>query len=207
MAAAAIAGAAVSGGSNIASSLGTAGLQIYGNSLNNQQQYENTLKLSQHAEGAFEEAGLPRYMAYTGGDSGMPGSKYQVAGGNFYSSGPVNSNLPAYSTAIPQLTHQSTPRPSANNTMSNNNTPRRGVEIPPPPNMLGNAQSGELINFVRQNEVPLAFRGQDDRVGLGAGRYTFQRFNAGNTTAFSPSVLSARPRNAAMHQTFAKALQ
>lgn len=114
MAAAAAAGALVSGGSNIVASGITAGLQIYGNSLNNQQQYNNTLGIAKYAESAYTEAGLPRYMAWGGNSNSLPGTQYHIGGGNFYGSGPVNSNLPMYTTNYSQMAHASTPRPSAN---------------------------------------------------------------------------------------------
>lgn len=184
MAAAAAAVAGISSGSNLLGSLGTAGLQIYGNTLNNQQQYSNTLNLGKYAESAYQEAGLPRYLAWeNGGSSSLPGQKYQVAGANFYSAGPVNSNLPFYSSSTSQFTHNSTPRPNAN----------QGARIPPWNEPQGN---NEMIQFVRG-------QGQNDRLGLGFGRYG----GPNNFVQGGPMLAAAAQRNQPAHIAAARALQ
>lgn len=159
---------------NTASSSSTAGLQILGNYLGNAQNLANQQTLMSHVENTFKESGLPRYMAYTGtGD--MPQNRYQVSGGNFYSAGPVNSNLPTFTTQAQQDTHSG--------------RPGRPYEAVPPFNQLG-----------PNNEMRVL--GQNDRQGLGFGRYNIQNnFVAGGV------MTAATPRNAAAHQAAARILQ
>lgn len=180
--------AALAAGASITSSLGTAGMQIYGNSLNNQQQLSNANSMADRAEGAYTSAGLPKYLAWSDSSSGnsLPGQRFQVAGANFYSAGPVNSNLPVYSTSASQMTHNSTPRPNAN--------------IRPPEQFNVDGNNIEMNQRGRINFVPGL--GQNDRMGLGFGRY-----NGPNNMVQGGPMLANRPRDAAMYQNFARALQ
>lgn len=182
MAAAALAGNLAAGGSNIVSSGLTAGLQILGNQMNNQQQQQYNEHVINRAEGAFTEAGLPRYMAYSSNQSSlMPTQKFQIQGGNFYSAGPVNSNLPAYTTVAQQYTHSAGPRDTNNN----------------------NRQYGEVRPF---NELfadnPMRPLGQNDRQGLGFGRY-----NLANNFVAGGTMTAANNRNVQLHQEAARVLQ
>lgn len=182
--AAAAAATAASGASNILSSGLTAGLQILGNTLNNQQQYGNTLGVMGHVEDTFAKGGLPKYMAYMGnGSSELPQNRYQVSGGNFYSAGPVNSNLPLYTTTPQQYTHSGAPR--FNNNVNN---PGQYNNVPP------------FNNIANNNEMRVL--GQNDRVGLGNGRY-----NIANNFVAGGVMTAAIPRNAAAHQQAARLLQ
>lgn len=184
MAAAALAAAGPSiaaGGSNIISSGLTAGLQIYGNQLNNQQQFDYNDSVISRAESAFTDAGLPRYMAYQSNSGSTPTKMYQVAGGNFYSAGPVNSNLPTYTTTAQQAFHSASPRQNVRN---NDNQPA----IP---------HWGDL-----HDGLPMVPIGQNDRQGLGFGRY-----NLANNFVAGGAMLNANPRNQEVHQAYARALQ
>lgn len=100
-------------GGNLVSSTATAGLQILGNQLDNQQKQNYNTQVMNRTEKAFTDAGLPKYMAYTGGSSGTPMNKFQVRGGNFYSAGPVNSNLPTFTSQLQLQTRTAKPRPEA----------------------------------------------------------------------------------------------
>lgn len=59
------------------------GFSQLGNKLNNDRR-----------ESAFTDYGLPRYMAHMGGGSSIPQQKYQLAGNNFQSIGPVGARIP-----------------------------------------------------------------------------------------------------------------
>lgn len=116
--AAALIGAAVSGGSNILSSLGTAGIQSATSvGLQSSEQSFNQNVMSR-AENAFTSVGLPKYMAYGGSDdTHLPGQQFQLRGGNFYSAGLVGQNVPFLSTSYQALTH--TGRPNVTNPPNN----------------------------------------------------------------------------------------
>lgn len=176
--AAAIAGAVAAAGSNLLGSLGTAGMQWAGGKdiANTQMNFNSSM--ADRAEKSFTDAGLPKYYAYTSGNGILPAEKYQVAGSNFMSGGPVNSNLPVWTTPMQMETKSARPRPNANI---------------PPWNQLGPE------NEMRQLP-PAPFRGQNDRLGLGNGRY------AGNFVQ-GGVMLNAIPRNVAEHRAFAGALQ
>jgi len=177
--AAALAGSLVSGGSNITASGLTAGLQILGNTINNNQQQSYNDTVIKRAETAFTDSGLPRYLAYSS-NTNMPTQKFQLQGGNFYSAGPVNANLPTYTTQAQQYTHTAAPREPRN----------QGARIPPVNNF-------EMNEIPRVNGVPI---GQNDRQGLGFGRY------AGNFVQ-GGVMLETRPRDIQQHQQAARFLQ
>ncbi|AOC55073.1 ORF3 [Duwamo virus] len=181
MAAAAIGATAAAGASNIVSSGLTAGLQIYGNSLNNSQQFAYNDSVISRAEHAFTDNGLPKYMAYQSNSGTTPTKMYQISGGNFYSAGPVNSNLPMYTTTAQQAFHAAAPRPNA----------RVGPGEPAIPNW------GDI-----HNGMPMVPVGQNNRQGLGFGRY-----NIANNFVQGGPMLNANVRNADQHQAFARALQ
>lgn len=149
----ALLGAGVSGGSNMVSSLGTAGMQGYfGQKMQSSQQDYNT-NIMNTAIKSYTDVGLPKYLAFQGGSGNdLPAMKYSMGGGNFWTGGPVNSNLPTMTTPYQQYSHLGTPKPSYN---------RVG------PRELG--ESNEMDTFRGQAFVRAG--GQTDRLGLGYTRY------------------------------------
>lgn len=138
---ASVAGSAVAGGSNMISSLGTAGIQAGVNYGMQQSAQDYNDKIIKGATDSFTKYGLPEFMAYQSGGSGnsgtIPAMKFSLGGGNYQQGGPVGSNLPVFTTPYQQYLHQGTPN--------------------------------KQINFVRAGA---GTSGQNDRVGLGAGRYS-----------------------------------
>lgn len=67
------------------------------NQLNSDRNQKNSLDLfntqADRRESAFTQYGLPKYMAYSGG-MGQPQQRYQLAGNNFQSIGPMGSKIP-----------------------------------------------------------------------------------------------------------------
>lgn len=116
MAAAAIGMAAAQGGSNMISSLGTAGIQMAGASMMQDKQMSFTREMADRVEGTFTSGGLPKFMAYQGGSSmnNWPVNMFQTAGQNFQVGGPVNANLPVYTTPFSQYSGMSKPRENTN---------------------------------------------------------------------------------------------
>lgn len=117
--------AAVAGASNVLASLGSTAIQS-GTSIalqQNEQSYNQNVM--SRAEDAFTSAGLPKFLAYSGGNSEsthLPGQQFQLRGSNFYSAGLVGQNVPFLSTPYQAFTH--TGRPTA--AISNPNTELSG---------------------------------------------------------------------------------
>lgn len=147
---AAAAATAIAGGSNIMSSGLTAGMQILGQALNNKAQFQYNDSVINRAEKSFTDAGLPKYMAYSGGGSTLPTQQFQLRGSNFYSAGPVNSNLPVFSTQVQQMSHTASPRKVTN---------------------IADTPTSNSTWYVDLNDNVNAVRGQQDRQGLGYGRF------------------------------------
>lgn len=144
----ALIGAAAQAAGNTVSGIATSGMQILGNTLNNAQQNRYNDTVINRAETAFTDSGLPRYMAYTSGNNGVaPTQKFQLQGGNFYSAGPVNSNLPLFTNTLQQETHSASPRKVTN-------------------------QSEGQSNSTWYVDLHGNVTGQTDRMGLGNGRYS-----------------------------------
>lgn len=148
MAAAMLAAGAVSGGSNMISSMGSAGIQ-QGASEKLQENDQNfSREMAGRAESSFTSVGLPKYMAYSGGaqtNTSLPGSQFHLHGSNYFNAGLVGQSVPFISTDYQTLTHTGKPE----NPNSPNSRPIRAPQ-----------QSG--MNYM----------GQFDRVGLGSGRYS-----------------------------------
>lgn len=155
--AAALAGAAVSGGSNMVSSLGTAGMQgaIGLKMQQNEQNYNDSV--INRAVQSFTKYGLPEFNAFQSGNSNqLPAMKFSLGGGNYQKGGPVGSNLPVFTTPYQQYFHQGTPNKVTNNSPSAHF------------NRDANGGDGAVsFNIGGRNYV-----GQGDRLGLGNGRYS-----------------------------------
>lgn len=123
MAAALLAGSVISGGSNIAASLGSTGLQSYTSLKLQQNEQSYNQKIMSTATKAYTDAGLPKYMAFSGNSGGfhLPGQQYHVTGSNFYSAGLVGQSVPFLSTPYQAFTHTGRP----NNTVNQQDTGRR----------------------------------------------------------------------------------
>lgn len=182
LAAAAIGGLA-SGGANLISSLGTAGIQYAaGKSLQSSEQTYNQNVMSR-AESAYTSVGLPKFLAYSGnsGAAHLPGQQFQVRGGNFYSSGLVGQSLPVFSTPMQQYTHQGRP----------------GATIGPPEEerdqSFGNNFNMQPRNFWSgtSGKNQFNFYSQNDRAGLGSGRYGITMQNSPTTSSNVPAHRSA----------------
>lgn len=149
--AAAAAAAIGSAGSNLLGSLGTAGIQAATSMKLQSNEQEFNTGVMNRAENAFSSAGLPKFMAYTGnsGSGGLhlPGQQFQVRGGNYASAGLVGQNVPFIST--PMQSYTQTGRPNG------------GSAIRPWNEIQKENEMGELSRFPSQN----------DRMGLGYGRY------------------------------------
>lgn len=154
--AAALAGAAVSGGSNILSSLGTAGIQA-GTGLKmqqNEQDYNDTV--INRAVSSFTKYGLPEFNAFQSGNNNqMPSMKFSLGGANYYQGGPVGSNLPVFTTPYQQYFHQGTP----------------AKQKTPSPSAVFNRNANGGDGSVSFRFGNTSFAGQTDRAGLGTGRY------------------------------------
>ncbi|APG77421.1 hypothetical protein 3 [Wuhan spider virus 5] len=130
--AAALAGG-ISAGATLGASLGAADVQSKtATSINNQ---NLDFAKQQYSEGlsSFKQAGLPSFLYYSGGNSGLgnlPKTQSHIEGSSFSSSLGVNADLPYYS-ANPYNQYLQTGRPVPTNKQtqeripnSNNNTPR-----------------------------------------------------------------------------------
>lgn len=183
--AAALAGAAVGGVMSIGGSLGTAGLQAWsGNQLQTSAQNYNT-SIMNRAESSFTEAGLPRFMAYQSSNDSMPSMKFSMGGANFWSGGPVNSNLPLIHSPAQSYFHSGTP-----------DTKNRYNAVGP--REIGD--DNEMTVF-RSNQAINA-GGQNDRIGLGMNRYSMN--NTYTAKPIMPFQSFVRPQDT--DRTFVKTL-
>jgi hypothetical protein len=154
---AALAGAAISGGSNMVSSLGTAGIQAGSGMImqDKDQKYNDTV--INRAVQSYTKYNLPEFNAFQSGNNNqMPATKFSLGGGNYFHGGPVGSNLPVFTTPYQQYFHQGTPNKPP--------TPSPTARF----NRSGNGGDGSVTFNIGGRE----FAGQNDRLGIGNGRYS-----------------------------------
>lgn len=110
MAVAAMAGAAISGGSNMISSLGSAGIQSATALESNKQNIDFQNSVISRGEQAFEDIGLPKASFWSGSQFQQPNTMFHLGGSNFYEGSGVNANLPTFTTSpYPQYNHSGKP--------------------------------------------------------------------------------------------------
>lgn len=129
---------AASAGSNMISSLGTAGIQA-GTAIqtnNTNLNFQNSV--IDRGEKAFQQIGLPKAFYYAGNNITSPNTMIHLGGQNFYEQSGVNANLPYFNTS-PYMQYNKAGTPKA----------------------LGKTQASS--STIQQ--------GQNDRMGLGNGRY------------------------------------
>lgn len=186
MAAAAAAVGLASAGSNLVSSLSTAGIQAFASEKLQSNEQTYNLGIMSHIEDTYANAGLPKYLAYSGGQQkdSLPGQQFQVRGGAYYSAGLVGQNLPVFPSQYSQYEHQGRP----------GDTGRMYANVPPW-NEVGEENNMQNLN-----------RGQNDRLGLGNGRYFVRgqtQYPLGYTAVNNPTG----NRQVAAHQQAARIFQ
>lgn len=212
MAAAALAGAAVSGGSNIIASLGSTGLQSY-TSLklqSNEQDYNKGVM--QTATKAFTDVGLPKYMAFTGNSGGLhlPGQQFHVTGSNFYSAGLVGQSVPFLSTPYQAFTHTGRP----NNTVNTPTERRAGLGTYSQVRPWNEPQNFNELGDTSYRNLPInrAFmtarnNGNDFESGQPMNRVPPTNFTRTNFSTYTPLHNFVSSNNVEAHRQAASLLQ
>lgn len=162
-AAAVLGGGLLSAGSQLGASLGTAAMQSNTAKETNTQNINFQKSVIDRGESSFTELGLPRAMYWNGNTLGSPNTLIHLGGTNFYESSGINANLPYFSAnPYSQLSHYAKPNMKQMNSSQNFVRPNR-----PEPSVSFNSQT----QGVTINGLGGIYAGQNDRVGLGAGRY------------------------------------
>lgn len=149
--AAALVGSALIGStSTIASSLGAAKMQADSAASLSQKNIDFQKSVIDRGEKSYSDAGLPKFAFWGGQSFNTPNTLSHLGGSNYASSYGVNANLPYYSTQVSQWSHLAKPLPKGGTTSR-------------APTFTGarydaQSDSASLI-------------GQNDRLGLGFGRY------------------------------------
>lgn len=154
--AAAVAGSAIAGGATYAATKSAADTQSKTAVDTNTTNLNFQKSIIDRGEKSFTDIGLPSAMYWGGNTVRSPNTLVHLGGQNFYEQSGVNSNLPFIgSSPYTQYNHAGQPRTIGNNS-TNLATKQGGINSSSP---------GEPIQFVRGS-------GQNDRLGLGAGRYS-----------------------------------
>lgn len=100
-----IAGTAISSGAAI----GMTAMQNSNNAAMQQAAFSYNDSVINRASDAFTQAGLPRYLAFTAGDTGtMPSQRYSLGGSNFYTGQMNMGGLQTQHSPMAQMLHLGT---------------------------------------------------------------------------------------------------